>query len=149
MKIAIASDHRGYEAKELIKSLLKKTGHDVIDFGTSESKSCDYPDYAVPACQAVAAGEADNGILICGSGIGMSIVANKVKGIRAALCQDEMFVQTAREHNNANVLCLPAMLVNDSLLNRIVDSWLNTDFQGGRHERRVEKILEIESDWEK
>ncbi|MBN2843326.1 MAG: ribose 5-phosphate isomerase B [Sedimentisphaerales bacterium] len=147
MKIAIASDHRGYEAKELIKSLLKKTGHEVIDYGTSESKSCDYPDYALPACQAVASGEADNGILICGSGIGMSIVANKVKGIRAALCQDEMFVQTAREHNNANVLCLPAMLVNDSLLNRIVDSWLNTPFQGGRHERRVEKIIEIESNW--
>ncbi len=147
MKIAIASDHRGYEAKELIKSLLKKTGHEVIDYGTSESKSCDYPDYALPACEAVASGEADNGILICGSGIGMSIVANKVKGIRAALCQDEMFVQTAREHNNANVLCLPAMLVNDSLLNRIVDSWLNTPFQGGRHERRVEKIIEIESKW--
>lgn len=147
MKIAIASDHRGYEAKELIKSLLKKTGHEVVDFGTSESKSCDYPDYAVPACKAVASGEADNGILICGSGIGMSIAANKVKGIRAALCQDEMFVQTAREHNNANVLCLPAMLVNDSLLSRIVDSWLNTPFQGGRHERRVEKLQEIEKEW--
>lgn len=147
MKIAIASDHRGYEAKELIKSLLKKTGHEVEDFGTSESKSCDYPDYALPACNAVASGQADNGILICGSGIGMSIVANKVKGIRAALCQDEMFVQTAREHNDANVLCLPAMLVNDSLLNRIVDSWLNTEFQGGRHQRRVEKIHEIEEKW--
>ena len=147
MKIAIASDHRGYEAKELIKSLLKKTGHEVEDYGTSESKSCDYPDYAMPACKAVASGEADNGILICGSGIGMSIVANKVKGIRAALCQDEMFVQTAREHNDANVLCLPAMLVNDSLLNRIVDSWLNTEFQGGRHQRRVEKIHEIEETW--
>ena len=147
MKIAIASDHRGYEAKELIKSLLKKTGHEVIDYGTGESKSCDYPDFALPACNSVASGEADNGILICGSGIGMSMVANKVKGIRAALCQDEMFVQTAREHNDANVLCLPAMLVNDTLLNRIVDSWLNTEFQGGRHERRVEKIKEIEDKW--
>ena len=144
MKIAIACDHRGYEAKELIKGLLQRFGHEVEDFGTNESKSCDYPDYAVPASKAVSGGGADRGILICGSGIGMSITANKIKGIRAALCHDEMTAQMSRQHNNANVLCLPAMLVNDPLITRIVESWLNTEFEGGRHDRRVQKMMEAE-----
>jgi len=146
MKIAIACDHRGYEAKELIKSLLQRGGHEILDFGANESKSCDYPDYAIPASKAVAAGQADRGVLICGSGIGMSITANKVRGIRAALCHDELTAQMSRKHNDANVLCLPAMLINDPLITRIVETWLATEFEGGRHERRVQKMMEAEQD---
>jgi ribose 5-phosphate isomerase B len=144
MKVALGSDHRGYEAKELIKSLLQRSGHDVVDFGTHESKSCDYPDFAIPVALAVARGEADRGILICGSGIGMSVTANKVHGVRAALCHDEMTAQLSRKHNDANVLCLPAMLINDPLINRLVETWLTTDFEGGRHERRVRKMMAAE-----
>ncbi len=145
MKISIGCDHRGYEAKELIKGLLQRMGHEVADVGTYDSKSCDYPDFAVPVALAVARGESDKGILICGSGIGMSITANKIKGIRAALCHDELTAQMSRKHNNANVLCLPAMLVNDPLITKIVETWLSSDFEGGRHERRVEKIMEAEN----
>lgn len=145
MIIAVASDHRGYEAKELVKSILHRKGHEVIDFGASESKSCDYPDYAVPAALAVARKEADRGILICGSGIGMSITANKVPGIRAALCHDELTAQMSRKHNDANILCLPSMLINDPLVNRIVETWLTAEFEGGRHLRRVEKMMAAEN----
>ena len=144
MKIAVACDHRGYEAKELIKSHLQRNGHEVQDFGTNESKSCDYPDYAIPAAKAVAQKEADRGILVCGSGIGMSITANKISGIRAALCYDELTAQMSRKHNDANMLCLPAMLINDPLITRIVETWLETEFEGGRHERRVQKMMEAE-----
>lgn len=144
MKIAIACDHRGYEAKELIKSLLQRSGHEVLDFGTNESKSCDYPDFAIPAGLSVAQKESDRGIFVCGSGIGMSITANKIPGIRAALCHDEMTAQISRKHNDANVLCLPAMLINDPLITRIVESWLVTEFEGGRHIRRVQKMMEAE-----
>jgi len=144
MKIAIACDHRGYEAKELIKNMLSRAGHEVIDFGTEESKSCDYPDFAIPASLTVARNEVDRGILICGSGVGMSMTANKIPGIRAALCHDELTARMSRQHNDANVLCLPAMLVNDPLVMRIVESWLTTEFEGGRHERRVHKVMEAE-----
>ncbi len=144
MKVAIACDHRGYEAKELIKSLLQRSGHEVMDFGTNESKSCDYPDFAIPAALSVSRKESDRGILVCGSGIGMSITANKITGIRAALCHDELTAQISRKHNDANVLCLPSMLVNDPLITRIVESWLVTEFEGGRHVRRVQKMMEAE-----
>ena len=144
MKIAVACDHRGYEAKELIKSILQRAGHEVIDFGTNESKSCDYPDFAIPAALAIARQEAERGILVCGSGIGMSITANKIRGIRAALCHDELTAQMSRKHNDANVLCLPAMLVSDPLITRIVETWLTTEFEGGRHHRRVQKMMEAE-----
>ncbi len=145
MKVSIACDHRGYEAKELIKGILKRNGHEVVDFGANESKSCDYPDYAIPASKAVSTGETDRGILICGSGIGMSITANKIKGVRAALCHDELLAQLSRQHNDANVLCLPAMLVNDPLITRIVESWMATEFEAGRHSRRVQKMMEAEN----
>jgi len=145
MKVAVACDHRGYEAKELIKALLSREGYKVFDFGTGSSKSCDYPDYGIPACVAVSRGDADRGILICGSGVGMSITANKVKGIRAALCYDELMAQMSRKHNDANVLCLPAMLVNDPLITRIVESWLTTEFESGRHSRRLEKMMAAET----
>jgi len=144
MRIAVGCDHRGYEAKELIKSHLERAGHEVRDFGTNESKSCDYPDYAIPAARAVCQGDVDRGILICGSGIGMSITANKIPGIRAALCHDELTAQMSRKHNDANILCLPAMLINDPLITRIVEIWLAAEFEGGRHSRRVEKMMAAE-----
>ncbi|MBN1764175.1 MAG: ribose 5-phosphate isomerase B [Sedimentisphaerales bacterium] len=145
MKIAVGCDHRGYEAKELIKSILQRNGHEVLDFGANESKSCDYPDFGIPTAKSVASHESDLGILICGSGIGMSITANKIKGIRAALCHDELTAQMSRQHNDANILCLPAMLINDPLISRIVETWLNTEFEHGRHERRVQKMMEAEN----
>ena len=144
MKIAIACDHRGYEAKELIKNVLQRSGHEVTDFGADDSKSCDYPDYAIPAALAVSRKEVERGVLICGSGIGMSITANKVSGIRAALCHDELAARMSRQHNDANILCLPSMQVNDPLIMKIIESWLTTEFEGGRHERRVQKVMEAE-----
>lgn len=145
MKIALGSDHRGYAAKSHVKACLANLGHEVIDFGTETTKSCDYPDTAYPAAKAVRDGTADLGVLFCGSGIGMSITANKVRGIRAALCHDELTTEMSRRHNNANVLCLPADLIGEALLRRIIEVWLKTPYEGGRHDRRVEKIGEIES----
>ena len=146
MKIAIGSDHRGYEAKERIKALLQGMGLEVNDHGPSDNRACDYPDTGLSVAQAVACRQADRGVLFCGSGIGMSITANKVHGVRAALCHDELTAQMARRHNDANVLCLPADLVGDALMQGIVRIWLNTEFEGGRHSRRVEKILAYERD---
>ena len=145
MKIVIASDHRGHSAKEQIAILLTEMGHEVEIKGTESSRSCDYPDTGYIGAKAVSDGEAESGILICGSGIGMSIVANKVKGVRAALCHDELSAQMSRRHNNSNVLCLASDVLGEELMRRIVSSWLGTDFEsGGRHGRRVEKIALIE-----
>ena len=144
MKIAIGSDHRGYAAKQRIKALLIEMGMKIIDHGPETSESCDYPDIGLGVATQVAQGEVDRGILFCGSGIGMSIAANKVAGIRAALCHDELAGQTSRRHNDANVLCLPADLVGDALMQSIVRVWLKTEFEGGRHKRRVNKIVEYE-----
>ena len=119
-------------------------GHEIIDFGTDNSKPCDYPDFAVPASKAVALGQADRGILIDGSGIGMSIIANKLPGIRAAICHDELTAEISRRHNNANILCFAADLLGDELIRRIIDAWLLTPFEQGRHTRRVEKLLQLE-----
>ena len=126
--------------------LLIEQGHQVLDMGTNSSKSCDYPDTAYPAARAVADTQADRAILFCGSGIGMTICANKVEGIRAALCHDELTSQLSRRHNNANVLCLASDVMGEELMRRIVSSWLVTDFEpGGRHERRVRKMHAIEA----
>ncbi len=144
MKIALGADHRGYDAKARIIALVKELGNEAFDFGTDSTKSADYPDPAFAAASAVQKGECQAGILFCGTGIGMSITANKLHGIRAALCHDELTAEMARRHNNANILCLPADLIGDALMRRIVEVWLNTEFEGGRHERRVEKITEIE-----
>lgn len=145
MKIAVAADHRGHAVKERIVVLLNEQSHDVVDMGTNSSRSCDYPDVAYPAAKAVADGKVDCAILICGSGIGMSICANKVDGVRAALCHDELTSQLSRRHNNANVLCLASDVLGDELIRRIVSSWIQTEFEGGgRHERRVRKIGIIE-----
>lgn len=145
MKISIAADHRGHSAKERINILLGEMGHEVLDMGTDGTKSCDYPDTAYPAAKAVSDGKAQRGILICGSGIGMSICANKVPGVRAALCHDELTAELSRRHNNANVLCLASDVLGEELMRRIVSSWLKTEFEAnGRHARRVEKIAWIE-----
>jgi len=145
MRIALAADHRGRAIKEKIAALLNEMGHQVIDMGTNSSRSCDYPDLGYRAAKAVADGKVQRGILICGTGIGMSIVANKVMGVRAAVCNDELTAQISRRHNDANVLCLAADVLGEEVMRRIVDSWLATEFeQGGRHSRRVWKIGCIE-----
>ncbi len=145
MKIALGADHRGYEAKAHIRELLTEMGQEVMDFGTDSSKSMDYPDPAYAASGSVQKGECEVGVLFCGTGIGMSITANKLHGIRAALCHDELTAEMARRHNNANVLCLPADLVGDALMRRIVEVWLNTEYEGGRHDQRINKIIDIEN----
>ena len=144
MKIAIGSDHRGFEAKQQIKGIIAELGHECIDFGTDNSNPVDYPDLAYLAAVAVSKEQADRAILACATGIGMSMAANKVNGIRAALCHDELSAQISRDHNDANVLCLSADQVGAVLLRRIVEVWLSTEFSGGRHQRRVNKIAAIE-----
>ena len=144
MKVALASDHRGIGYKEKVKELLTRLGHKFADFGTDKTDSVDYPDYALPAARSVASGECDRGIFVCGSGIGMCIAANKVHGIRAALCHNKETARMSREHNDANVLCLGADFVAEPLLEEIVSTWLETRFGGGRHQRRVCKVMEAE-----
>ena len=145
MIIAIANDHRGYDSKVLIKGLLEQMGHQCLDYGADGSSPVDYPDVAYAAGNCVAQGKADRGILICGTGIGMCITANKIKGIRAALCFDEINARVSRQHNDANVLCLSGDLLGESSVRRIVEIWLTTEFAAGRHERRIKKIECIEN----
>lgn len=145
MKVALSSDHRGFRAKEQVKAFLKSKGIEVTDFGCNDTASCDYPDMVLPAAASVARRECEVGIFMCGTGIGTSITANKVPGIRAALCHDELTAELSRRHNDANVLCLPADLIGEELTRRVVDIWLRTEFEAGRHERRVHKIAEYES----
>jgi ribose 5-phosphate isomerase B len=145
MKIAIGSDHRGYEAKRRILPVLqKKLGHEVLDVGTHGRESVDYPDFAFAVALAVSEKAADRGILICGTGIGMCIAANKVPGVRAAPCHDSITAEMSRRHNDANVLCLSADLLGEDLIERMVRTWLETPFESGRHARRVEKITRFE-----
>jgi len=144
MKIAVGSDQRGYDLKQRVAGILASLGHEVLDMGTQERKPCDYTDAGYAVARAVVDQRAERGILLCGSGIGMSITANKVKGIRAALCHDELTAQLARRHNNANVLWLPADLIGEALTQSIVRIWLETEFEGGRHARRVAKLTDIE-----
>ena len=145
MKIAIGSDHRGFDAKRRLLSLLQQLGHDVLDMGPESKDSVDYPDYAFQVAQAVSQGRVERGILICGTGIGMCIAANKVPGVRAAPCHDSITAEMSRRHNDANVLCLSADLLGDELIDRMVRIWLETPFEGGRHARRVEKIVRFEA----
>lgn len=144
MKIVLGSDHRGFDLKQQIKAIASELGHECIDVGTNDNNPVDYPDLAYLAAGAVSGKEADRAILICATGIGMSMAANKVHGIRAALCHDELSAQISRDHNDANVLCLSADQVGAVLLRKMVEVWLSTDFSGGRHERRVRKIRAIE-----
>ena len=142
MKIAIASDHAGFELKERIKEFL--TEYEIVDFGSENSDSMDYPDTGFEAAEAVANGICERGILICGSGLGMSIVANKVSGIRAALCQTKQFAKLSRRHNNSNILVLSGRFISEYLAKEIIDVWLNTEFEGGRHQKRLDKISNYE-----
>ncbi|TKJ37457.1 MAG: ribose 5-phosphate isomerase B [Planctomycetes bacterium B3_Pla] len=144
MKIAIGSDHRGFEAKQQVKAIATELGHECIDVGTDDNNPVDYPDLAYLAATAVSNKQADVAILACATGIGMSMAANKVRGIRAALCHDELSAQISRDHNDANVLCLSADQIGAVLLRKMVEVWLSTEFSGGRHERRVRKIEVIE-----
>lgn len=145
MKVAIGSDHGGYHLKEAIKPVLRDFNVEIVDVGCGGTDSVDYPDYALPVAQKVASGEVDRGILICGTGQGMAMSANKVKGIRCAVVVDTYSARMSREHNNANVLALGERVVGPGLAAEIVKIWLETPFAGGRHERRVNKIGEIEA----
>jgi len=144
MKIAVGSDHRGFDIKQQIMAIATELGHECIDIGTGDNNPVDYPDLAYLAATAVSKKEADRAILTCATGIGMSMAANKVKGIRAALCHDELTAHISRDHNNSNVLCLSADQIGVVLLRKMVEVWLSTEFSGGRHERRVRKISAIE-----
>src|SRR5438445_9908248 len=144
MKIAIGSDHRGFEVKAKLIELIAKLGHEAIDAGPFSGESCDYPDIAAAVAWKVSKGEADRGILICGSGIGMCIAANKIPGIRAAPCHDDLTAEMSRRHNDLNVLCLSADMLGEKLIDRMVEIWLSTPFEAGRHARRVEKIANLE-----
>lgn len=146
MRIAIGSDHRGVDAKRRLVSTLTDLGHQVIDAGPESSDSVDYPDYAYEVASRVSKHDADRGILICGTGIGMSIAANKVRGVRAASCHDTIAAEMCRRHNDANVLCLSADLLSEESIARMVKMFLDTPFEAGRHARRVEKICKIESE---
>lgn len=145
MRIAIGSDHRGTDAAAYLQNLLRELGHETACFGACDTKACDYPDVAYPVGQAVAQRRAEMGVLICGTGIGMSIAANKVPGVRAALVHDELGAELARRHNDANVLCLSGDMLGVRIIERIVRTWLRTQFEGGRHARRLEKVTAIES----
>jgi ribose 5-phosphate isomerase B len=145
-RIAIGCDHRGFALKELIKSFLQNAGHSYQDFGCYSTDPVDYPDIAQKVGEAVASGNFDQGILICDTGIGMCIAANKIKGVRAALCHDAFAAQRARQHNDANILCLRAEDIDNESALEIVNTFLTTDFEGGRHVRRVNKIRALEGD---
>lgn len=142
--IAIASDHGGYALKEHIKAYLAAKGITCEDFGTESTASCDYPVFGRAAAEAVSSGKCEKGIVICTTGIGISITANKVKGIRCALCADSLTAELTRKHNNSNMLAMGAGVVGPNLAERIVDVFLNTEFEGGRHERRVNLMMDIE-----
>ncbi len=145
MKIAIASDHGGFDLKEQVKVWLQEMGHEVEDFGCHSKESCDYPDFGAAAARAVASGQCERGIVICTTGIGISITANKVKGIRCALCSEPWSAEMTRRHNNANMLAMGAGAVGPLLARRIVETFLTTEFEGGRHQRRVDKITAVEN----
>lgn len=139
-KVVIGSDHGGFEYKEEIKKILLEKGYKIIDVGTNSKESCDYPIFAKEAAKKIINGEADRGILICGTGIGMSITANKFKGIRAALCGDTFSARATRAHNDSNILCLGERVIGLGLAIDIVNIWLNTEYEGGRHQKRIDMI---------
>jgi len=140
MRVAVGSDHRAIEFKDIIKRVVSEMGGEAVDFGAHSTESADYPDFAFPVAKAVARGECDRGVLVCGTGIGMSIAANKVRGIRAAVVHDEKTAALSRQHNDANVLCMGSAVVDAATLESCVRVWLSTAFEGGRHARRLEKI---------
>lgn len=144
MRVAIGSDHRGFDMKTKIIQILEAKGIEVEDEGTTGTESVDYPDFAAVVAGKVSCGQVDRGILICGTGIGMAIVANKFPGVRAAPCHDELTAEMSRRHNDLNVLCLSADMLSERRVGRLIDIWIDTEFEGGRHSRRVDKIAELE-----
>ena len=144
MRVAVGSDHRGFGAKQLIMAIVGQMGHECVDVGTNNVTPVDYPDLAYVAARSVSEKQVDRAILICATGLGMSIAANKVRGVRAALCHDELSAHIARDHNDTNVLCLSGDQTGEVLLRKIVETWISTEFSGGRHQRRVNKIMAIE-----
>lgn len=145
MKIAMGNDHSAIELKETIKAHLEKRGIEVLDLGTNSTESCDYPVYGELVGRAVAGGDADLGIVICGTGLGISLAANKVKGIRACVCSEPYTARLSRMHNNCNVLAFGARVIGDEMAKMITDQWLDASFEGGRHQRRVDLLMEIEN----
>lgn len=143
MKIAIGTDHAGFRYKEKIKTLLSSHDYEVRDFGTFSDESCDYPDFIFPVAKAVSSGEYDRGIVLGGSGNGEAIAANKIQGIRCAVCWNALSAEMARRHNDANILSLGQRMIDEDMLDKIVQTWLETPFDGGRHERRIQKIEEL------
>jgi ribose 5-phosphate isomerase B len=146
MHIVVGTDHRGFAIREKIVDLLRRLGHEVEDVGTYSGEAVDYPDIAARVARKVSHGEADRGILICGTGLGMCITANKFPGVRAAPCHDEFTAEVSRRHNDANILCLSADLLSEQLVDHMIEIWLSADFEGGRHARRLAKIGEIEAE---
>ncbi len=142
--IALAADHGGFSLKEEVRAHLDELGIPYKDFGSYNGESCDYPDMAVPACDAVVSGECDKALLFCGTGVGISMSANKVKGIRACCCSDAFSAEYTRRHNDANALCMGGRVVGPGLACQLVDLFLNTPFEGGRHQRRIDKLMDIE-----
>lgn len=145
MKIAIGSDHAGFVLKEHVRAYLKKKGYIVLEKGTMQADRCDYPDFAAKVCRAIQTGEVARGILVCGTGIGMSMTANKFQGIRAAVVTDPFCARATREHNDCNVLCLGERVVGAGLAEAIVDAWCEAEFEGGRHQARVKKMMSVEN----
>jgi ribose 5-phosphate isomerase B len=148
MRIAVGTDHRGFQIRARVIDLLQRLGHEVEDLGAFTGEAVDYPDIAAHVARKVGRGEVDRGILICGTGLGMCIAANKVPGVRAAPCHDDLTAEMSRRHNDANVLCLSADLLGERLIDRMVELWLSTPFEGGRHARRVDKISALEREVE-
>lgn len=144
MKIAIGSDHAAFRVKEGLKAKIAALGHEVLDLGTKTEESCDYPDFAEAVARSVGEGRADRGVLVCGTGIGMSIAANKVPGVRAALVTDAFTSEMSRKHNDANVFCAGARVLAPEKIGELLELWLRTAFEGGRHERRVEKLRKLD-----
>ena len=140
MKIAIAADHAGFEFKEWVRSRLAELGHEVVDYGTNSTDSCDYPDLARPAAEAVSHGKAERAVLVCGTGIGMSMTANKVKFVRAAVCSEPLSARMTRLHNDANCLCIGSRMIGQDMADQILHEFLTTEYEGGRHQRRIDKM---------
>ena len=145
MRIAVGSDHRGVDLRVKLVELLERLGHEVLDVGTDEAADVDYPDVAEQVARKVAGQDVERGILICGTGLGVFIVANKIPGVRAAPCHDELTAELSRRHNDLNVLCLAGNVLREKAADRLVETWLNTEFEGGRHARRIDKITAIEN----
>lgn len=146
MRIAMAADHGGFALKEALKAYLQETGHEVRDFGAHDEGASDYPDYAGPAARAVASGECERGVFCCGTGLGVMLAANKVRGIRAVVCHESYSARMSRSHNDANVLCFGGRVHGVGLACEILDLWLATPFEGGRHARRVAKVMALEAE---